>query len=264
MRIGLGMSLASSGGVTLVLPGDISDLTATAQSDTEVLLGFTPADDADSHEYRIDGGSAVECDDNSGAQTITGLTAETEYDFEVRGVNGDGNGDWSNIATETTEAAPVAIAFGIDSGTGSSVGGAADQEHLYRFVAQATGTIDTLHMLSPSGVTASSSFRLTARSDTGGTALPSTLLAVTADQAETGSNVTYNLAVTPFAVVQGTAYWLGIHMSGACETVLTATASALKRGRMTDTFVGGTSSAASTYTALDTGNALRVWGTGEG
>lgn len=85
-------------------PGAIADLVATAQSDTEIELVFTPSVDATSHEYRVDGGSAVACDDNTGTQPVTGLTAATEYDFQVRGVNGIGNGPWSNTGTESTNA----------------------------------------------------------------------------------------------------------------------------------------------------------------
>lgn len=88
-----------------VLPGAIDDLTATAQSDTEVLLEWTPAEAATSHQYRIDGGEPVACDDNSGVQLVDGLDPETEYAFEVRGVNAEGAGEWSNTALAETEAA---------------------------------------------------------------------------------------------------------------------------------------------------------------
>lgn len=89
-----------------VLPGSIEDLTATAQSDSEVLLGWTPATGATSHEYRVDGGAWIACDDNSGSQLVAGLTAETEYAFEVRGVNADGAGPASNTDTAKTEETP--------------------------------------------------------------------------------------------------------------------------------------------------------------
>lgn len=98
-----------------VLPGDIVDLTATAQSDTEVLLTWTPASDATSHQYRVDGGSWTACDDNTGAQLVTGLTPQTLYAFEVRGVNADGNGPASNTDTATTEATPDTTAPTITS-----------------------------------------------------------------------------------------------------------------------------------------------------
>lgn len=83
-------------------PWSISDLTATAISATEIELAFTPAPGATSHQYRVDGGDPVEMPADL---TVTDLTAETEYGFEVRGVNGARLGEWSNVATETTEAA---------------------------------------------------------------------------------------------------------------------------------------------------------------
>lgn len=100
-------ALLSLMGTTADSVGGISDLTATAQSDTEVLLEWTPATNATSHEYRVDGGSWVACDDNSGSQVVDSLTAETEYDFQVRGLSVDDTGPASNTATETTEATPA-------------------------------------------------------------------------------------------------------------------------------------------------------------
>ncbi len=82
-------------------PWSISDLSATALSDTEVELSFTPAPGAKSHEYRVDGGTATALPED---RIVDGLDPATEYDFEVRGVNGVRLGEWSNVATETTEA----------------------------------------------------------------------------------------------------------------------------------------------------------------
>lgn len=86
------------------LPGDISDLVAAAQSETEILLTWTAASNAVSHEYRIDGGVAVATSTNT-SHTVEDLLEGSEYNFEVRGVNADGNGNWSNVATESTDAA---------------------------------------------------------------------------------------------------------------------------------------------------------------
>lgn len=83
-------------------PTTISDLEATVLSDTQVALAFTPGLYADSYEYRIDGGSWTAI--ATGGATLSGLTAETEYDFEVRGVNALQNGAASNVETVTTEA----------------------------------------------------------------------------------------------------------------------------------------------------------------
>lgn len=83
-------------------PWSIGDLTASALSATEVQLAFTANGGSESYEYRVDGGAAAVLADDL---IVTGLTAATEYDFEVRGVNGSRYGEWSNVATETTEAA---------------------------------------------------------------------------------------------------------------------------------------------------------------
>lgn len=84
-----------------LLPGAISDLTATAQSDTEIELDWTEADNAVTHEYRADNGPAIAGEPPT---TVSDLTAETEYSFKVRGINTYGNGPWSNTAMEETEA----------------------------------------------------------------------------------------------------------------------------------------------------------------
>lgn len=59
--------------------------------------------DADSFEYRLDGGSAQPLDPSPAG--IFGLAAETEYEIEVRAVNDEGAGDWSAPEAFTTTAA---------------------------------------------------------------------------------------------------------------------------------------------------------------
>jgi hypothetical protein len=92
-----------------VLPGNITDLDADLMGANGVHLTWTPAADADSHEYRIDGGSWSATMHND-EHHIDDLLYETEYDFEVRGVNGDGNGNASNVATVTTLEEPEFVA----------------------------------------------------------------------------------------------------------------------------------------------------------
>lgn len=87
------------------VPWTITDLAATAQSDSEVLLTFTPAPGASNHQYQVDGGAWTACADNSGSQAVSGLSAATAYTFAVRGVNGTGAGDASNTASVTTQTA---------------------------------------------------------------------------------------------------------------------------------------------------------------
>lgn len=91
-------------------PAAVSDLEAVALSDTQVQLSWSPSYYSSGQQYRIDGGPWIDCDDNTGEQIVGGLDPETEYDFEVRGVNAAGNAPASNVATaETEEAAPIPL-----------------------------------------------------------------------------------------------------------------------------------------------------------
>lgn len=96
------------------LPGAISDLEAVALSPTSVLLTWTAANGATSHQYRVDGGTWT-ATSTADEHTVTGLTAETDFDFEVRGVNDTGAGEASNIATVTTQAEPSEPAEYLDA-----------------------------------------------------------------------------------------------------------------------------------------------------
>lgn len=86
------------------VPAQVTGLAAEVVSDTEVTLTFNTPVGADSYEYRIDGGAAVAA--ASSPVELDSLTAETEYDFEVRGVNGSERGAYSSVVTVTTDAAP--------------------------------------------------------------------------------------------------------------------------------------------------------------
>lgn len=84
----------------------------TVDSDTEITLSWAASthfgSGVDGYEYRIDGGSPV---DAGNVLTIqkTGLTAETEYDFEIRAyathLGVTRYSAWSNLKTAETEAA---------------------------------------------------------------------------------------------------------------------------------------------------------------
>jgi hypothetical protein len=89
-------------------PGTISDLTAAAESDSQLQLAFSAPAHAASYEYRLDGGSAVTL---AGDLIVDGLDASTEYDVEVRGVKFNRQGAWSNVATATTSAGSGAPAI---------------------------------------------------------------------------------------------------------------------------------------------------------
>lgn len=81
------------------LPTTIIDLAALAMSPTTVQLTYTNAEGAIAHEYRLNGGAVNPV---PGGKLIAGLNPSTMYNFEVRGVNANGNGAWSNVAAATT------------------------------------------------------------------------------------------------------------------------------------------------------------------
>ncbi|MCO6442834.1 MAG: hypothetical protein J5J04_02005, partial [Anaerolineae bacterium] len=73
-----------------ITPGTTSASVAYSYNDTDQ-TGF---------EYRLDGGAAASI--GASPATISGLTASTEYDIEIRAINGSGAGAWSSVATFTT------------------------------------------------------------------------------------------------------------------------------------------------------------------
>ena len=87
-------------------------LDPTVDSDTEITLAWQSSSHfgsgVDGYQYRIDGGSAVDVGNVLTAQK-TGLTAETEYDFEIRAyathLGVTRYSAWSNLKSATTEAA---------------------------------------------------------------------------------------------------------------------------------------------------------------
>lgn len=117
------------------------DWTATA-GDTEVDLDITALPSAGSGvltelQYRRDGGTATALTGlGTGVRTITGLTNNTEYDFEIRAVNEFGPGLWSDVKSRT----PVA------SGSAPTIVQIAapapvyDQDHVMTFGVATTAT----------------------------------------------------------------------------------------------------------------------------
>lgn len=79
--------------ISSVTPGVTTASVAYSYDDTDQ-TGF---------EYRIDGGAAASI--GASPATITGLTASTECDIEVRAINANGAGTWSAASTFTTDAA---------------------------------------------------------------------------------------------------------------------------------------------------------------
>ena len=122
-----------------------ANLTATAASSTAVDLSWTASTDnvaVTGYEYRIDGGAAVDAGAGT-TETVTGLTAATEYDFELRAYDAAGNASaWSTAATETTDAAPAAITDSFDRADSTTTLGTTDTGETWKVVSGVWG-IDT-------------------------------------------------------------------------------------------------------------------------
>lgn len=96
-------------------PAPTSGAPADPPAGTVTISGVTPgqtsavvtysygATDQTGFEYRIDGDTAASI--GASPATITGLTAATEYDVEVRAINASGAGVWSAVSTFTTNTA---------------------------------------------------------------------------------------------------------------------------------------------------------------
>lgn len=109
--------------ISSVDPGETSALVTYSYDDT----------DETGYQYRIDGGTPATI--GASPATISGLSASTEYDLEVRAVNGDGPGAWSAVSTFTTDApsgdttAPVLSSpVGTQTGTTTANVGATTDE----------------------------------------------------------------------------------------------------------------------------------------
>lgn len=79
----------------------ITDVTPNTTS-AEVTYSYNDTDQT-GFEYRLDGGTAASI--GASPATITGLTAGTTYDLQIRAINAHGSGDWSAISEFTTTAA---------------------------------------------------------------------------------------------------------------------------------------------------------------
>ena len=90
------------------VPGAPTNLRVISRTTTRLRISFTAGDDGGDpithYEYRLDDGAWVSRSNDDTVFNITGLTPETEYDIEVRGVNGVGAGPASPSITETTDA----------------------------------------------------------------------------------------------------------------------------------------------------------------
>lgn len=93
--------IAATGGTTPT--GTVTIGTITPGSTSASVTYSYSASDQTGYEYRIDGGTAASI--GASPATISGLTASTEYDLEIRAINASGDGAWSSVSTFTTDAA---------------------------------------------------------------------------------------------------------------------------------------------------------------
>lgn len=96
----------------------IGTITPTSEG-ASVAFTYDDTDQTGFH-YRLNGGTPASAGTAS-PLVLSGLTAATTYDLEIRAVNAGGNGAWSSVAQFTTDAAPSnpAPTFG-----GPDIGGA--------------------------------------------------------------------------------------------------------------------------------------------
>ena len=102
------------------VPASPTNLTASVTQTTADLSWTAPTDTGGTaiteYQYRFTtgttaGGTWTDTDDTATSITISSLTADTEYTFQVRAVNSVGNSAASNAVTETTSAESVTSAI---------------------------------------------------------------------------------------------------------------------------------------------------------
>jgi titin len=97
---------------TPVAPSAITTL-ADTELDSRVILRWTaPANGGSpitSYDYRVNGGSWVSTGSTNTIFTVTGLTNNTAYNFEVRAVNAIGAAATSNVVSGTPKTYPAAL-----------------------------------------------------------------------------------------------------------------------------------------------------------
>ena len=116
-------------------PQGTTTISSVTPADTSASVTYSYNDtDRTGFEYRLDAGTAASL--GASPATITGLTASTTYDLEVRAINATGAGAWSAVSTFTTTAA-IVYADEYNVIAGSAFGGpprTAHYKHGYLFV----------------------------------------------------------------------------------------------------------------------------------
>ena len=126
-------SEANTGMAQAVNPPGATVLGASAAGSSRIDLFWTTTDPISTSydvQWSADGATwqAVDPPDAGGdtLYTHTGLTAETTYHYRVRGVNGDGPGEWSAPASATTQGDSSGSADGTQRDGSGSADGSAD------------------------------------------------------------------------------------------------------------------------------------------
>ena len=155
--VGNGVATAVSTFTTnTTVPDAPTSLTSTVGTTSAALSWTAPTDTGGlsitDYEVSVDSGAWVSTGSTSDSATVTGLMAGTEYTFEVRAVNADGDSEASAVHTATTAslttpAAPTGLSASADTATVSSAtasvslawtaptdtGGADITEYQYRY-----------------------------------------------------------------------------------------------------------------------------------
>lgn len=123
------------------LPAQITDLTVTAPTSTTIILTYTDAARATSHEYSLNN---VDWFAVPGNKTVTGLSPATTYGVRVRGVNPAGNGASSAPFSITT---PATLTYAGFSSASSDKAGAVTITNPYAPATTTTGSWQTARSL---------------------------------------------------------------------------------------------------------------------
>mgnify|MGYP001026584571 FL=1 len=103
--VGFGPEARTVGKTTPALPGAVTNLRITSATSSSLTVAFTPASNADSHQYSLNNGNWQALTSN----TIGGLSSGTNYTIRVRGVNAYGFGSPDTTSGTTQVDAPGAV-----------------------------------------------------------------------------------------------------------------------------------------------------------
>ena len=114
---------APSVSVNATTPTSKIDVSWTALTNTQ-MSGKPPVNDYDV-QYRLNGDSGWTSHSFNGtttSTTISGLTSNKSYEVQVRAVNDEGNGPWSNSDSAITKGGGVTRSIDENSAAGANVG----------------------------------------------------------------------------------------------------------------------------------------------